>query len=73
MTSVKFDKTEIPRIKYTGIDGKNHRYYPDIFIPKENLIIEVKSDFTFRYNQETNLLKEAATKNAGYNYRFMIY
>jgi hypothetical protein len=63
----------IPRISYTGLDGKMHKYYPDIYIPKENLIIEVKSELTFRYNQPTNLLKEQATKDAGYNYRFMIY
>jgi hypothetical protein len=29
------------------LDGKERKHYPDIFIPKENLIIEVKSKFTY--------------------------
>lgn len=57
-------------------DNKNHRYFPDIYIPKENLIIEVKSKYTYKgfigwYN--TNLLKRQACLNAGYNFQFMIF
>lgn len=56
--------------------GKKHKYYPDIYIPKDNLIIEVKSKWTYSGKPEwleTNLLKEQACKDAGYNFRFMIY
>jgi len=65
----------VPVIKYTGLDGKEHTYFPDIFIPTKNLIIEVKSTYTFDGQTEwyeTNLLKEQATKDAGYNFKFMI-
>jgi hypothetical protein len=57
-------------------NSKNHKYYPDIFIPKDNLIIEVKSKWTYSGKPEwleTNLLKQQATLDAGYNFRFMIY
>ena len=35
----------IPRIWYQ-LNGKKHKYYPDIFIKSENKIIEVKSPYT---------------------------
>lgn len=63
-------------IYYTEEDGKSHRYYPDIYIPKDNLIIEVKSKYT--YNgfigwYTTNLLKRQTCIDAGYNFEFMIF
>ena len=36
---------------------KMHKYYPDIFIPSVNKIIEVKSDYTFYKDMEKNLIK----------------
>jgi hypothetical protein len=57
----------IPTIWY----GKS-RYYPDIFIPKDNLIIEVKSTWTFQAMKEKNLLKRDACIKAGYNFQFWI-
>lgn len=62
-----------PRTEYTGTDNKTHYYFPDIFIPKDNLIIEVKSIWTFNQDNKTVLLKEKACLNAGFNYNFMIY
>lgn len=64
-----------PRITYIETDGSTHVYFPDIYIPKDNLIIEVKSQYT--YNgfigwQNTNLCKQQGSINAGYNFRFMI-
>jgi len=57
-------------------NNKKHRYYPDIYIPKKNLIIEVKSKYTYDgfigwYN--INLLKRQACIDAGYNFQFMIF
>jgi hypothetical protein len=65
---------DIPVISYVEF-SKNHVYFPDIYIPKDNLIIEVKSQYTYNgfsgwYN--TNKLKEQATKDMGYNFKFMI-
>lgn len=64
-----------PRIRYIGIDGKQHYYFPDIYIPKDNLLIEVKSEYTFAGFagwKETNLLKQNASIKAGYRHEFMI-
>jgi hypothetical protein len=66
----------IPRIKYVGLDEKNHYYFPDIYIPKNNLIIEVKSLYTYSSRVSwlhTNLAKQKYTLLAGYNFNFMIY
>lgn len=64
------ERKNIPKIKY----GKNNRhvYTTDIYIPKENKFIEVKSEYTLCKYLETNLLKEAASVNAGFNFEFMI-
>lgn len=53
--------------------NKDKTYRPDIYIPKENLIIEVKSRWFFELEKEKNLIKENSTKNAGYNFKFIIF
>lgn len=63
----------MPTIWYIGEEGKNHRYYPDIYIPKDNLIIEVKSDYTLKRELQRNLLKAQATKQLGFNFKYMIF
>lgn len=65
----------IPVIPYFENDGSSHVYFPDIYIPKDNLLVEVKSQYTYNgfigwYN--TNKLKEAASISEGYNFKFMI-
>lgn len=70
---IKLTTADIPRLVYTGADGKGHYYFPDIYIPKDNLIIEVKSEWTYNKNIPTHNLKRDACINAGYNFRFMIY
>jgi hypothetical protein len=62
---------KVGRIFYE-INGKRHRYYPDIFIPSENKIIEVKSKYTYLQNLEINNEKKNACIKAGFNFEFMI-
>ena len=62
----------IPRIRYTK-NNKELYYFPDIFIPKINKIIEVKSDYTYTFAHSNIIEKQEATKNAGYNYEIWIY
>ena len=64
---------KIPKIKYYWSDGSEHYYFPDIYIKKENLLIEVKSDYTMLKDFEKNQRKAVATKENGYNFKFMIY
>ena len=63
----------MPEFWYTGIDGNNHRYFPDMFIPKTNTIYEVKSKWTMNVNLETNNLKFQAVKDSGYNFELRVY
>lgn len=70
---IQDDKIEkkIGKIEYE-IDGKNHRYYPDIYIIPENKIIEVKSTYTYQKDLEVNFAKMNACIEAGMSFEFMI-
>jgi hypothetical protein len=54
-------------------NNKNKNYFPDIFIPKENKIIEIKSTWTYEKDKEQNSAKFEATKNAGYIFECWVY
>ena len=48
---------EIPLFEYMYIDGKSHLYYPDIYCPEDNRIIEVKSVWTYNSDPLKTLYK----------------
>ena len=54
-------------ITYTNIKNKISHYHPDFYIPKYNLIVEIKSNWTYKKDKNV-LLKEQACKNNGYSY-----
>lgn len=63
-------RKEVPNIKYSN----NKIYFPDFFLPQENLVIEIKSEYTY-YNErwfEINQLKALATINAGFKFEFWV-
>ena len=62
----------MPKIWYYTSDKKKHRYFPDIWIPIENKIIEVKSNWTYNQDLEINLLKQSACVEKGYLFSFII-
>ena len=62
----------VPRIFYP-FQNKIKRYYTDIYIPKNNLLIEVKSDYTMEKELEKNLAKRKACIEEGYDFQFWIY
>jgi hypothetical protein len=66
------DKVNVPEIWYFNNDT-NHRYFPDIYIPNENRIIEVKSDWTYEKEKDKNLLKAQACRDGGYVFEFWIF
>ncbi len=70
--AIETDPSKVPTIWYTKPNGKRARYYPDIYIPHRNWIVEVKSMYTFLANKETNLLKRKACIEAGYKFNFII-
>jgi len=62
------DRFSIPTITYSN----NKVYFPDIYIPKDNLIIEVKSEWTYKKALEKNEQKKSACLSLGYNFEFWI-
>lgn len=62
-----------PRLNYIDEDLSNHYYFPDLYIPKDNLIIEVKSLWTYNDNKPKHFRKRQACLDAGYNFKFMIF
>lgn len=71
--------SRIPVIRYKF--GRKHKnYYPDLYIPKLNLLIEVKSSFTLgltgsRGSQKMwrqNQAKAKASIDSGYKYKMMV-
>jgi hypothetical protein len=65
-------KSMVPKIKYM-FNEKEKIYYPDIYIPSENRIIEVKSTWTYKVQVDKNIIKGKACKDQGYNFEFWIY
>ena len=61
----------VPQIPYI-FNGNKHTYYPDIYIPKYNRIIEVKSEYTWKKYREKNLAKRKACVDAGFNVNIVI-
>lgn len=58
---------------YDPVKKTERRYYPDIYIEKDNVIIEVKSRFTYEEHKETNIAKFKAVMKAGYNMEIYIF
>lgn len=56
-----------------NFEGKDRRYYPDIFIPSQSLVIEVKSPYTYEYNPEIMKAKADAVRALGYRYKIWVY
>ncbi|ALX27570.1 putative Vsr/MutH/archaeal HJR family endonuclease [Golden Marseillevirus] len=59
------------------LDGETKRkYYPDLFIPSQNLVIEVKSTWTYEKTPEEKervLKKLEACRKQGYNTRLLVF
>ena len=58
-------------INYNFEDNKKV-YFPDFYLPDYNLIVEVKSSYTYNRYLDKNLAKEKTCKELGYNFIFII-
>ena len=59
--------------KISPISYDNDRmYFPDFFIESINLIIEIKSSYTYEKELQKNLLKKQSCLDKGYNFLFII-
>ena len=61
----------VPEIWYET--DKTHRHYVDFYIPKENLCIEIKSEWTLKTKKDNIFIKQAAAKESGYKYEIWVY
>lgn len=66
------DRNLIPKFMYKTKDNKNHRYFPDIYIPKENLIIEVKSEWTKTLKPEIQELKKKSILKNKFKFKLIV-
>lgn len=64
----------VPTVEYCYKE-KNHNgvYYPDFYIPHENLIVETKSTWTMEKDYGKNMAKFEAVTKKGYNMLVYIY
>jgi hypothetical protein len=69
---IETDRYKVPRISYI-YKGKQKYYFPDIYLKKENKIIEVKSIYTYELELDKNIIKQNATKESGYVFEFWIF
>ena len=67
------NRADVPEIWYTNGDGKYRRYFCDFYIAKHNLIIEVKSTYTYLLDFKKNDYKRKACEYAGYNFKLMLF
>jgi hypothetical protein len=61
------ERTKVPEIWWVDDSNKKRRYYTDIHIPSKNLIIEVKSTWTYEIEKIITQQKLLAAKKLGYN------
>jgi hypothetical protein len=64
---------DIPTFSYMDDNDTQHVYHPDIFVKSLNLIVEVKSDYTYTKELRKNYLKFCKVIESGYRLRVMIY
>ena len=69
---LKTDRKDVPHVEYT-IGNKKHFYFPDIWIPHENKLIEVKSTWTMKKKSEITMAKANSCRDKGYCFEIWVY
>lgn len=67
------DRKQLPKIKYTDYDGKTRRYCPNMWIPKNNLLVETKSNYTYKLHQQNVHCKKNGVISAGYRFQLLVF
>lgn len=62
---------KIDPIKYK-LNENTHYYHPDFYLPDYNLIIEVKSSYTYKFDLEKNIAKKEYSIKSGFSFLFII-
>ncbi len=66
---IKVEKAK--SIKY-NFENKQKVYHPDFFLREKNLIIEIKSSYTYNKDLKKNIAKQNACIKKGFNFIFII-
>ena len=66
-------KRDVPEIWWIDADGLQHRYYVDIYIPKEKRMVEVKSDYRYKEDNDKLEFVWRTCVEQGYNYEVWIF
>jgi hypothetical protein len=69
---IRIGVIDVPSIRYPAID-KERTYFPDIYIPSRNLLVEVKSSYTLEVDLDKNKRKFRASSKEGYNIEVWVY
>ena len=69
---LKTSTKNVPRFQYE-CNGKKRYHFPDIFIPHENKLVEVKSTWTFKCKADNVLLKKKTAEDLGYLYEIWCF
>lgn len=66
-------RKHMPKVFYYDTGARRRaRYYPDIWVRSFNLLIEVKSDFTYGLNKRQAHEKQAACRRLGFSHQLYI-
>lgn len=71
----------LPLFTYKTVERQVRKYYPDIYVPSKNLIIEIKGrwwydgngDLRYANRLENNMRKKQAVIDGGYNYQLWVF
>jgi hypothetical protein len=63
---------KVPSIRYV-FEEKKKIYFPDLFIKSDNLLIEVKCEYTYSNLLKLNIAKQNASVLSGYNHMTIIF
>lgn len=72
-TMIITSRKDVPVIWWEDSDGVQHRYYIDIFIPMFNLMIEVKSVWTYQLAGDKLKKTRKVCEGMGYQFRVWVY
>jgi len=71
---VSFKKKDMPIIMWYNIKtNKEHRYYPDFYVKKDGLVVEIKSDYTYKKGYHNLRTKFDATIVNGYEFLLLVF
>jgi hypothetical protein len=73
-TEILTDAIDMPEFWYYMHNSSVPRiYYPDFYIPKDNLVVEIKSTWTFSIDISKNMQKFKTVKYSNFNFKVIIF